>query len=1016
MPRLVFKKGEHSPVEITGATVLGRSGDQAQIALKDNRLSRAHCRFEPRDDGQWAILDMGSQNGTFLNGRRVRESVVRPGDVVTIGQCDIVFEAIGGPSGSDLMAGVASTRIGIAGAAKPLPPAQQAGLALVPAEEEENSTRTVVAPAALTLIKGTLKDRIYPLMKDVFTIGRKVGNDIILEGDTKSSGQHAKITRKDATTWIIEDLKSTNGVTVNGHKVEEPVVIKNGAMIVVGSQHFQFTLQGKPLETSGVTAPMAAKDIAQKLASKLKEDEAPLNLEDPSIGSRSEEIDRQALNVDVRGGGKGGLIFGLAEVFLALVVVGLVLGGGYLLLQDEQAGSNSGDVANDAREGGLLAKSNPSLDKLDAAGIPEGWSFDPRGGDSLSITESTHGGPAAVQLTRFNAANSVSYLFSEPLEVTAKGFKASVFAVNSELSAGRTGTALLALFWFKDRRDSAIGVSPLAAASNLQNWTELSGSASAPRDAKFVRMALGLSGRSGSVVFDDARLEEAAAAPAARSSASIDLMGGLRWTLDERGAISLGDKSITLLREGRVTLHQVEGNADPLDLNLLLVGVPELTQDAGSVSVNYRYFDPLAEKPVELRLTLGENGAQAQISAIFSGGGADKAASRVSITFAASEVFVPSELIRLEGERVVEYRREMPEPDQKISIGAVICADTGTGNRVEAANGSSVAFTARALGGGRELFFQNQGGVQLNIVLGGRRSELAVLAGLVVSVQPDEDELDRLSRALTIIREFPYNQRELAAAAQACDSVATHYKLRHLELRDGINVPDLTRNEGLYIAAMDECIASAEKLRTRQADWAEKIRPLLATLMSANMSETTRQSAKLAHNAIEDLVRSADDFEALAKIARQARFWLRIAIEQRESTNLLASARDFIQSGLATQGRIKLRYVVEHYPRCPNGISAKSMMLDQAEAVLVEAQKCAGEGLNQIAGSLKKRAAEYVDLVESHLLGNKQILTADEMLWLLRPDRPASEDPRSWLDLESKLIERIRLLREKLAK
>ena len=79
MPRLVFKKGEQSPVEITGATVLGRSADQAQIAIKDNRLSRAHCKFEPRDDGQWAIVDLGSQNGTFLNGRRVRESVVRPG-------------------------------------------------------------------------------------------------------------------------------------------------------------------------------------------------------------------------------------------------------------------------------------------------------------------------------------------------------------------------------------------------------------------------------------------------------------------------------------------------------------------------------------------------------------------------------------------------------------------------------------------------------------------------------------------------------------------------------------------------------------------------------------------------------------------------------------------------------------------------------------------------------------------------------------------------------------------------
>ncbi|MBV6516968.1 MAG: hypothetical protein HPKKFMNG_02666 [Planctomycetes bacterium] len=1008
MPRLVFKKGEQAPVEMAGPTVLGRSSDQAQIAIKDNRLSRAHCRFEPREDGQWAIVDLGSQNGTFLNGRRVRESVVRPGDVVTIGQCDILFEATGGPSGSDLMAGVASTRINATPAGGP---------AMEPAEDNPNSTRTVVAPAALALIQGTLKDKIFPLLKDEFVIGRKAPSDLILEGDTKASGQHAKITRKDATTWVIEDLKSTNGVTVNGHKVTEAVVLKNGAKIIVGLQTFQFTLQGKPPETTGVTAPMSAKEVQQKLAkAQAAEAAPPMDLGDPSIGEKSETLDRQALNVDVKGGGGGGLIFSILEVVLALAVVGMVLGGGYMLLQESPETVGGGGTTSESRDGGLLQAANSSMDKLDAAGMPEGWSFDPVGGDSVSMTEASRGGAQAVQLTRFNASNSISYLFSAPIEVKGIGLKASVFAVNSELSAGRTGTALLSLFWYKDFRDPAIARTPLAAATNLTTWTELKGASAVPQGAKYVRLALGITGKSGSVVFDDALLQDDSTAPAAAKAASVELKNRLRWTLDENGVISLLDRSVVLLRNGVVMLHQADGRADPLDPRLLLLAPPAVISGESGISVKYQYFDPIAEKPVELRIELGENASQATLNALFSPGGADKAASRLALSFVATPAFVPSELVRLEGERVADYRREMPEEGQRINLSTALAADTGTGNRLEALNSTSPLFEARAGSGGRELFFQGPATVQLGFSLGGGREELAQLAALASALQTGETQLDRLARALTIFRTYPYNQRELTIAGQACDSAATHYKLRHLELRDGINVPDLRRNEGLYIAAMDECISVAEQLRARQPEWADQFLPLLRGLETPSMSDVTQRAARQARGALEDLLRSADDFEALSRVAKRARFWLRVSIEQRDSGNLLASAQDFLESGLSTQGRIKLRTIVESYPRCLNGISAKSLMVEQAEAVYAEALQRRAEGLNQIAGALRQRCKEYLDLVEANLLTSPRVLTTEERGWLTRPDEGSASDPRNWLELENKIADRIKLLREKLAK
>ena len=58
----------------------------------DEYASTRHARFEPRRDGVF-VEDIGSTNGTFVNGIRVtRERKLAPGDVVRIGETDLRFE------------------------------------------------------------------------------------------------------------------------------------------------------------------------------------------------------------------------------------------------------------------------------------------------------------------------------------------------------------------------------------------------------------------------------------------------------------------------------------------------------------------------------------------------------------------------------------------------------------------------------------------------------------------------------------------------------------------------------------------------------------------------------------------------------------------------------------------------------------------------------------------------------------------------------------------------------------
>ena len=76
----------------SSAITVGRA-PQNDLALEDDEYASAkHARIEPRLDGVW-LEDVGSTNGTFLNGIRVsRARKLTPGDVVRIGETELRFE------------------------------------------------------------------------------------------------------------------------------------------------------------------------------------------------------------------------------------------------------------------------------------------------------------------------------------------------------------------------------------------------------------------------------------------------------------------------------------------------------------------------------------------------------------------------------------------------------------------------------------------------------------------------------------------------------------------------------------------------------------------------------------------------------------------------------------------------------------------------------------------------------------------------------------------------------------
>jgi hypothetical protein len=95
--RLVVVKsadlGEGENFDLDSAQLTIGRGGQNDIAIRtDEYASARHARFEPRQDGVW-VQDLGSTNGTYLNGARLEHPrKLTRGDIVRVGETDLRFE------------------------------------------------------------------------------------------------------------------------------------------------------------------------------------------------------------------------------------------------------------------------------------------------------------------------------------------------------------------------------------------------------------------------------------------------------------------------------------------------------------------------------------------------------------------------------------------------------------------------------------------------------------------------------------------------------------------------------------------------------------------------------------------------------------------------------------------------------------------------------------------------------------------------------------------------------------
>jgi len=123
-------------------------------------------------------------------------------------------------------------------------------LDLAPIRLTRTETGSESRTQAYLIIKG---DRTFDLTQPQVTLGRALDNDVILE-DRQVSRYHALLRRRYGR-YILEDLGSTGGTTVNGFRVQE-IVLRPGDLISFSGVDIIY-VEAEPLERAerGETQP-----------------------------------------------------------------------------------------------------------------------------------------------------------------------------------------------------------------------------------------------------------------------------------------------------------------------------------------------------------------------------------------------------------------------------------------------------------------------------------------------------------------------------------------------------------------------------------------------------------------------------------------------------------------------------------------------------------------------------------------------------------------------------------------
>ena len=239
--------GGGPPIALLKPHLLVGRHNYCDIALNFATVSGRHCELEFLE-GYWFVRDLGSSNGTQVNGVICSAQRLLPNDVLSLAKhrYSVVYTPPAGrtPSRGTVMPAGWEEGVPLPVRVQPPTPSMRPK-----ATEEAGLGRLLPCGGGVPIV----------LAKSPLVVGRLPGCDIVLPFGSVSA-RHCQLEYNDGQ-WSVRDLGSRNGIRVDGVRCESRA-LRPGSVLAIANLRFQivYTSRGeKPREQSIFAQGLLAK-------------------------------------------------------------------------------------------------------------------------------------------------------------------------------------------------------------------------------------------------------------------------------------------------------------------------------------------------------------------------------------------------------------------------------------------------------------------------------------------------------------------------------------------------------------------------------------------------------------------------------------------------------------------------------------------------------------------------------------------------------------------------------------
>ena len=220
------------------AIVVGRAPGN-EIVVDNLAVSGSHARIYV-EDGKFVLEDLNSLNGTFLNGQRIRKSVLKQGDQIAIGKHTLEYSDSGGLNVLMMMPAERGSQAARADQTVVLDTKQRRDFlakATAIAEGADPETKTQVA--CLVTQAGRTEQPEYILTSKIYVIGKDKSASVRLKGWFLPRVA-AIITRRGGRHFDIAPSEKSGVTKVNSQVLTAPQELNEGDIIQIKKVQLRF--------------------------------------------------------------------------------------------------------------------------------------------------------------------------------------------------------------------------------------------------------------------------------------------------------------------------------------------------------------------------------------------------------------------------------------------------------------------------------------------------------------------------------------------------------------------------------------------------------------------------------------------------------------------------------------------------------------------------------------------------------------------------------------------------------